>query len=167
MTLYILTCSSFLSLEQARAWRWSGTGRRGAYFSSTGKACPESPLLYFQSVVPASPSAHLLHGGWGGEGGREPYGPVPCAQGPLSEPAHQSSPVLPHCPQCSSAPEGAAPELHQLQTSPEQRRTGFSWDPANREGEAIPSPFPDPGRSDGVGDPPVLETGQGQPMKWA
>lgn len=53
---------------------------------------------------------------------REPSSPVPWAQGSLSEPAHQSSPGLPHSPQCSSASplRGAAPGLHQLETSSEQ-----------------------------------------------
>lgn len=90
---------------------------------------------------------------------------------------HPVPSLPPHCSQCGSAPKGAAQELCQLETSPEQDEgymtehlgeiPGFFWGPANREGEAIRSLFLDPGMSDGVEDLPVLESEQGQLMNWA
>lgn len=111
-TLYTVTFSPFLALEQARARRWARTQGSRVCFSSIAKIAPESPLLclYVPGCQQLLPNC-FLERAWG-------MGP-PCPGSPLGA-LRQSRLLPPHCPGGSSALTQAAHELLQLEASPEQ-----------------------------------------------
>lgn len=101
-TLYTVTFSPFLALEQARARRWARTQGSRVCFSSIAKIAPESPLLclYVPGCQQLLPNC-FLERAWG-------MGP-PCPGSPLR--ALRQSRLLPHI-----AP-GAVPPSRRLPMS--------------------------------------------------